>query len=289
MTNSPNFFAYQERLVSLIDHYLPEAPGNRLVEAMRYALKAGGKRLRPLMTYLTGEALSVPLEMLDHCAFAMECLHTYSLIHDDLPAMDNANLRRGKPSCHLAFDEATAILAGDALQNKAFELLAMGPLSDTIKIRCIKALAAASGETGMALGQMWDLERTTPDLNELEEMNLYKTGALIQAAVLMGAFASGVKDTKKIALFSKFGQTFGLGFQIQDDLLDVIGDTQTLGKPQGADRMNHKKTYIDLLGIPGTQQRINALYDEALTQLTVLRLGDSHLAVLIQKLQNRIF
>ncbi|HDL3852656.1 TPA: polyprenyl synthetase family protein, partial [Mannheimia haemolytica] len=228
-----------------INHFLAEklkttdSVGSPLVEAMAYAVLLGGKRVRPFLIYATGRMLGVPLEKLDHSAAAMEAIHAYSLVHDDLPAMDDDRLRRGKPTCHIAFDEATAILAGDALQSFAFELLATDPhLTDREKVAQVTELATASGAKGMCLGQSLDLiaENKAVSLEELELIHRNKTGALILSSVMMGLNLS--EHSQNLAIkqpLVNYAKAIGLAFQVQDDILDVIGDTDKIGKTVGSD------------------------------------------------------
>lgn len=246
-----------------------------LFAAMRYAVLGGGKRLRPMLVYATGEALGCDLPMLDPIAAAVEIIHAYSLIHDDLPAMDDDDLRRGKPTVHIEFDEATAILAGDALQALAFEVLAGVSASAEIRVQLIKDLAVASGSAGMAGGQSLDLaaegKRLGERLGEHDLANIHrkKTGALIHASVMMAATVAQANSEQQNGL-SRYAQAIGLAFQIQDDILDVIGDTATLGKPQGADHALEKSTYPALLGIEGAKQRATETLRQALAALAPL-------------------
>jgi farnesyl diphosphate synthase/geranylgeranyl diphosphate synthase type II len=228
----------------------------RLLEAMRYSTLAGGKRVRPVLVYAAGEALGAPLELLDAPAAAVELIHVYSLVHDDLPAMDDDDLRRGRPTCHRAFDEATAILTGDALQARAFDMLAHAStqIPAPARIEMLGVLADAIGTRGMAGGQAIDLEAVEQTLDEpaLERMHRQKTGALIRASVLLGAIVGGgsarVSDAEFAAL-AEFGAEIGLAFQIQDDILDVEGTTAKLGKRAGADAGLIKPTYPSVLGL----------------------------------------
>lgn len=231
---------------------LPEA----LHQAMRYSVLGGGKRLRPTLVYAVGNAFGVDPSALDAPAAAVEIIHAYSLIHDDLPAMDDDDLRRGKPSCHKAFGEALAILAGDALQALAFELLAReSRWSSSAQLAMLRLLSEACGSLGMAGGQAIDLAAVgrTLSLDELERMHRYKTGALIRAAVLMGALAAGCTEGPAFAALDCYGREIGLAFQIQDDLLDVLGETAIIGKPQGSDLARGKPTYPALIGIEASQ------------------------------------
>jgi farnesyl diphosphate synthase/geranylgeranyl diphosphate synthase type II len=246
----------------------------RLVEAMRYSTLAGGKRVRPVLVYATGEALGAPLELLDAPAAAVELIHVYSLVHDDLPAMDDDDLRRGRPTCHRAFDEATAILVGDALQARAFEVLANAPaaIAAGARIEMLRLLADAIGTRGMAGGQAIDLEsvKLTLDETALERMHRQKTGALIQASVLLGASAAGVSNPAQRAALAEFGAEIGLAFQIQDDILDVEGTTSALGKRAGADADRVKPTYVSVLGLDAARAAALKRRDRALAALQPL-------------------
>jgi len=254
--------AYLERIEQVLDRALrPPATGSqRLLEAMRYSALGGGKRLRPTLVYTTGEALGAPLEWLDDPAAAVELIHVYSLVHDDLPAMDDDDLRRGRPSCHKAFDEATAILAGDALQAVAFELLAgsaeQGPPEALRRLAMVRLLAVGIGTAGMAGGQAIDLESVGQRLAlaDLQRMHRLKTGALIETSVLLGAAAAGVLGGTLWAALREYGAAIGLAFQIQDDILDVTGTTAAIGKIAGADAAHHKPTYTSLLGLDGARE-----------------------------------
>lgn len=245
----------------------PDSQQPDLAEAMAYSIFNGGKRIRPTLVYATGEALGAPdAAGLDTLAAAIECVHAYSLVHDDLPAMDDDDLRRGKPTCHIAFNEATAILAGDALQTLAFQWLAEDPdLGASLKVALISRLAHASGMHGMVLGQAIDLGAVNRSLNvsELERMHQRKTGALISASVATAARICQASDAQIRAL-EHYGHAVGLAFQVQDDILDVTSDTVTLGKHSGADSKLNKPTYVTLLGLEGAQQRADELYKDAL-------------------------
>jgi geranylgeranyl pyrophosphate synthase len=246
----------------------------RLLEAMRYSTLAGGKRVRPVLVYATGEALGAPLELLDAPAAAVELMHVYSLVHDDLPAMDNDDLRRGRPTCHRAFDEATAILTGDALQARAFDMLAhaSAQIPAAARIEMLRVLADAIGTRGMAGGQAMDLEAVKQKLDEraLERMHRLKTGALIQASVLLGAIAgagaAGMADDERAAL-AQYGAEIGLAFQIQDDILDVEGTTSALGKRAGADADLVKPTYPSVLGLEPARAQALERRDRAIAAL----------------------
>lgn len=255
------------RIDSHLQQVVPQA-SSRLTEAMHYSLFNGGKRIRPILTYASAMALGNLSSMVDTAAAAVECIHAYSLIHDDLPAMDNDDLRRGKPTCHIAFDEATAILAGDALQCLAFELLSQANAKNAISL--IKTLSQASGARGMALGQAIDLEAVNQQLSlsELENMHRHKTGALIEASVIMGAITTDQLNPSTETALRRYGQAVGLAFQVQDDILDVTGTTSTLGKRQGADASLNKPTYVTLLGLEQARQRVEELHQHALNALS---------------------
>jgi len=282
----------QARINRVLDQLLPsiESKPQRLHEAMRYSALSGGKRVRPFLVYAAGECLGVDQQTLDLPAAAVEMIHVYSLIHDDLPAMDDDDLRRGQPTNHKAFDEATAILAGDALQALAFQRLAEAsptyPLDPAIRLRLLAILAKAAGASGMVGGQAIDLAAVGHRLNEheLEYMHLRKTGALIQASVLMGAYcAPSVKETEIEALRS-FARHIGLAFQVQDDILDIESDTAVLGKPQGADQAADKPTYPSILGIAAAKQKLYDLHEQALAALEPF----DHQANTLRKLANFI-
>jgi farnesyl diphosphate synthase len=257
---------YLQRLACAMDIYLPSAATDpeRLHEAMRYAC-SGGKHLRALLVYACGEALGVPPERLDPPACAVEFIHAYSLVHDDLPGMDNDDLRRGHPTVHKAYDEATAILVGDALLTLAFGVLASAPALDTDqRARMTGCLATAAGSLGMVGGQAVDMasEGCELSLGQLESMHGRKTGALIRAACQLGGMAAGISDPVRLAL-DRYGAALGLAFQIQDDVLDQIADTATLGKTAGKDQAQHKSTFPSLLGLDQAQMRAAALFDDA--------------------------
>ena len=268
---------YQQRSEQQLDHYLQLAdPGTpRLLQAMRYSTLGGGKRLRPILVYCTGEALGAQLPALDAAAAAVELIHAYSLIHDDLPAMDDDDLRRGLPTCHKAFDEGTAVLAGDALQALAFAVLAedqLAPISAAARLLALQLLAQGIGTAGMAGGQAIDLEAVGRQLTlaELEGMHRRKTGALITTSVLLGAVSAGTEPGPLLDALRVYGDELGLAFQIQDDILDVTGDTATIGKQAGADAALNKPTYPSLLGLEGARQRAADARDRALAALAPL-------------------
>jgi farnesyl diphosphate synthase len=239
---------------------------------MRYSvIGGGGKRIRPAMVYAAGEATSADRNILDTPACAVEMIHAYSLIHDDLPAMDDDDLRRGQATCHKAFDEATAILAGDALQAHAFEILAASslPIDDERRLRMIRLLATASGSEGMAGGQAIDLAAVghTLTLEELEAMHRRKTGALIKASILLGAMCSPAITEDELIQLGYYADCIGLSFQIQDDILDVIGDTETLGKHSGSDEKMQKPTYPSILGLEASRTLALEQHEQALTHI----------------------
>lgn len=272
--------SFRSRIEDFLDSTLPRADTapERLHAAMRYAVLGGGKRVRPALLYLTGEALGVPAERLDAPAAAVEIIHAYSLVHDDLPAMDDDDLRRGRPTCHRAFDEATAILAGDALQILAFELLSTDAAmvsNPHNRMAIIRELASASGTAGMAGGQAIDLwvQGREPDVTTLENMHALKTGALINASVLMAAWSADDPDPTVLDALGRFGKAIGLAFQIQDDILDIEGDTETLGKTAGADSARDKPTYPSVVGLEQARRRAAELCDQAIEALS--NLGES--------------
>ena len=246
-----------------------------LVEAMHYGALLGGKRLRPFLVYATGNMFSVSQSTLDAPAAAVECIHAYSLIHDDLPAMDDDDLRRGQPTCHIKYGEANAILAGDALQTLAFSILSEAPMpevSDRDRLAMIAELAQASGVAGMCGGQALDLdaEGQQVDLASLERIHRHKTGALIRAAVRLGALSAGERGRAALPILDNYAQCIGLAFQVQDDILDVVGDTATLGKRQGADQQLGKSTYPALLGLEQARIKARDLIDDAHRSLSLL-------------------
>ena len=266
--------ACQQRVELALDarlpaaHILPQA----LHQAMRYSVLDGGKRTRPLLTYATGQALGLSEAELDAQACAVEFIHVYSLIHDDLPAMDNDDLRRGKPTCHKAFDEATAILAGDALQALAFEILSTDKsilVDAAARLQMITVLAKASGSQGMVGGQAIDLAAVGVQLSlpELENMHIHKTGALIRASVNLAVLSKSGLDPLIAKHLDHYAKCIGLSFQVKDDILDVESDTATLGKTQGKDVDNDKPTYPALLGMAGAKQKAVELHEQAVASL----------------------
>lgn len=246
-----------------------------LVEAMHYGALLGGKRLRPFLVYATGGMFGISQSTLDAPAAAVECIHAYSLMHDDLPAMDDDDLRRGLPTCHIKFGEASAILAGDALQTLAFSILADAPMPEVAardRLAMVAELAHASGVAGMCGGQALDLaaEGEQVSLQALEQIHRHKTGALIRAAVRMGALSAGDKGREALPYLDSYAQNIGLAFQVQDDILDVVGDTATLGKRQGADQQLGKSTYPALLGLEQARIKARDLIDDARQALSLL-------------------
>ncbi|MCL1048583.1 (2E,6E)-farnesyl diphosphate synthase [Shewanella abyssi] len=266
---------YQERinlqLSSHIDALADIDP--QLKAAMKHGALIGGKRIRPFLVYAIGDMLKVKLETLDSCAAAIECVHAYSLIHDDLPAMDDDALRRGQPTVHIAYDEATAILAGDALQALAFEIISepIENITPSQNLAMVKALANASGYSGMCGGQAMDLTATDKqiELATLIQLHKLKTGALIRCAVEFAIIAAKINDEERQALLD-FADAIGLAFQVQDDVLDIIASTEELGKPQGSDTDSNKSTYPKLLGLEGAQKTASSLIEDALSALAKL-------------------
>ncbi|PQQ42814.1 (2E,6E)-farnesyl diphosphate synthase [Photorhabdus luminescens] len=248
---------------------------NPLVHAMQHGTLLGGKRLRPFLVYAVGEMFGLSANNLDAPAAAVECIHAFSLIHDDLPVMDNDDLRRGQPTCHIKFGEAHAILAGDALQALAFEILSKREMPDVTtadRLEMLAELATASGVAGMCGGQALDLaaEGKHIDLHMLEKIHRHKTGALIRSAVRMGAYGAGQRGHDVLPELDQYAQAIGLAFQVQDDILDVIGDTEMIGKRQGSDQQLGKSTYPALLGLEQAQKKAYELYQEALQALNKL-------------------
>ena len=276
---------YQTRVQAVLDAALPDSDliPQRLHAAQRYAVLGRGKRLRPLLVYCTGEALQIPAAVLDAPAAAVELIHSYSLVHDDLPAMDNDDLRRGQPTTHRAFDEATAILAGDALQVLAFSLLSRDRtpgIGGDARLKMIQILADASGTAGMAGGQAIDLAAVgrALTLEELEAMHRLKTGALIRASVLMAAACSPDLSAANWDALDGYAQDIGLAFQIQDDILDVEGNTEEIGKTSGADAARDKPTYPSVMGLEAAKSRARELMQRACERLVSLGDGAQVLA-----------
>ena len=278
MTLDPAFQVFlgdcRLRVERTLDQWLPAEATQpaKLHRAMRYAALGEGKRVRPVLVYATGQALGADAACLDPAACAVELIHAYSLVHDDLPAMDDDDLRRGRATCHKAFDEATAILAGDALQTLAFRVLCEDdqlciPASD--RLRMIAELAHASGSRGMAGGQALDMEATGVeiDLAQLENLHIHKTGALILASARLGALAAGAGADPRLAGLERYAKCIGLAFQVHDDVLDVDGETATLGKTQGKDAAADKATYPALIGLDAARDMARRLTDEALDNI----------------------
>jgi geranylgeranyl pyrophosphate synthase len=286
--------ACQARIERVLDEVLrlPDPGTERLRDAMRYSTLGGGKRLRPILVYLTGESFGAPLARLDAPAAAVELIHVYSLVHDDLPAMDDDDLRRGRPTCHRVYDEGTAVLVGDALQALAFSVLAHEPMAGTApeaRLEMIRVLARAIGTGGMAGGQAVDLEAvgSTLAVGAVENMHRRKTGALIQGSVLLGALAAGVSGGPELAALGHFGAEIGLAFQIQDDILDVEGDPELLGKSTGADAAHSKPTYPSTAGLDAARARARELRDAAIAALEPFGARASALAELAHFVVNR--
>jgi len=280
-----NHQLYQQRINDFLAKQLNNLVVNdeKLLAAMRYGLLIGGKRLRPYLAYITGESLGAEQTDIDAIAGALECIHAYSLLHDDLPAMDDDDLRRGKPTCHKAFDEASAILAGDALQTLAFDILANHQFSEKIQpkqIKLIQQLVAASGYQGMCGGQALDLSATNISINlqQLETLHSLKTGALLQAAVLMAAECSPNINLKEKSILKKYAQLIGLAYQVQDDIIDITSTEEELGKPSGSDVAANKSTYPALLGLQGAQEKAENLFQQALQALASLPYNTQPLA-----------
>lgn len=270
--------AHQSRFEEVLRHLLPqpEVVPQRLHQAMRYAVLEGGKRVRPLLAFAAAELMGASEQRANIAAAAVELIHAYSLVHDDMPCMDDDVLRRGKPTCHVQYDDATALLVGDALQTLAFQLLAEHHLSDDVsrQLEMIKLLSVASGSRGMAGGQAIDLDSVGKSLSlpELENMHVHKTGALIRAAILLGAYCGAVTPEQLVKL-DRYGKCIGLAFQVVDDVLDSEADTATLGKTAGKDADNDKPTYVTLLGVQAARDMAQRLHAEALHCL--MEFGDA--------------
>jgi farnesyl diphosphate synthase len=273
---------------------LSQLPESRLRDAMQYALLNGGKRMRPLLVNLVGGMLGAEQQDINATSLALECIHAYSLIHDDLPAMDDDALRRGKPTCHIQFGESTAILAGDALQTMAFDAissLSMSAFANTQRLQLIHELAKASGASGMCLGQSLDLIATNEQIEVEALMHLHslKTGALLIASVRMGAIICEQAKETDLSILSTFAQHIGLAFQIQDDILDVTADTETLGKQQGSDVTNNKTTFVTQLGLDGARTALSSHHEQALTALEALPYNTKTLEMFTDYMMTRTF
>ena len=260
-TDAP-FLRWAQRVETALGHALPaeSLPPKRLHGAMRHAVLGGGKRIRPLLVYAAGQLFDTDERWLDAPAAAVELIHAYSLVHDDLPAMDDDALRRGRPTVHVAFDEATAILAGDALQSLAFELLAEAPVASELRVAWLRTLSVATGAAGMCGGQALDMAATGQSLTlaDLERMHRLKTGALIRASVRMGAMGGSI-DEGTLKLLDTFADALGLAFQVRDDILDVESDSEQLGKTAGKDAAQAKSTYPALMGMDGAKAKLTEL------------------------------
>jgi farnesyl diphosphate synthase len=264
--------ARQTRVEAALERALPAADiaPRRLHEAMRYAVLGGGKRIRPLLAYAAGEATDAPADPVDRVAAAVELIHVYSLVHDDLPCMDNDVLRRGKPTVHVQYDEATALLVGDSLQSLAFGVLAAAPIgAAAVQVDMLGRLATAAGSRGMAGGQAVDLDSLGKQLSvpELEFMHVHKTGALIRASVLLGAQCGSALDAGRLDALDRYAKCIGLAFQVVDDVLDATASTATLGKTAGKDADDNKPTYVSVLGVEAARKFACELLDEALASL----------------------
>lgn len=265
----------QNQVENALEHWLPTPSilPEKLHEAMRYAALSGGKRIRPVLVYATGKALGGSTNQLNGPACAVELIHAYSLVHDDLPAMDDDDLRRGQPTCHKKFDEATAILVGDALQTLAFQVLCKDEtlrVTPEIRLEMLKTLTMASGSRGMAGGQALDLmaEGENLDLAQLENLHIHKTGALIRASVRLGTLANQSTNDEQSQKLDHYAKCIGLAFQVRDDILDIEGNTKTLGKTQGKDQAQLKSTYPALLGLQGARDTAERLRTNALDSLS---------------------
>jgi farnesyl diphosphate synthase len=278
-----------QAILKSFDDQVSAASG--LKTAMHYAATGGGKRVRPLLIYATASLTGKELDQVpgvDACAVAVELFHTYSLVHDDLPCMDNDDLRRGRPTVHKAFDEASALLVGDALQTMAFQLIAQSALNDAQKVQVITSLSTAGGMAGMAGGQAIDLASVGKQLkqNELEQMHRLKTGALLRAAVQIGAITVNLNEQEKKSL-DIFASSLGLAFQVVDDVLDASSDSQTLGKTAGKDAAANKPTFVSLMGLDGAREFARQLHQEALDSLGIWGDNADLLRAIASKVVNR--
>ena len=280
---------------AFLQQALPREPSiaPHLLEAMRYVVGGGGKRLRPALVVATATSLGSDREIALAPAAAVEFLHSYSLVHDDLPAMDDDALRRGRPTCHLAYDEATAILVGDALQALAFELIASAPqLGEASRLQMTSLLADAAGWRNMVGGQALDIKETGGqdlDIQTLNGLHAAKTGALIRTSVQFGCIVAGHKDDDRFVSLSRFGDNIGLAYQITDDILDVAGKTETLGKSVGSDARQKKNTYPTLIGLDESRRAASNLHEESMDMLSHLNLNMSPLASLVEKFIDRSY
>lgn len=295
LTNGESFGVktkiYQKRIddfmLDILNTNYPQP--SKLVNALSYSLMSGGKRIRPLLSYATAQALGIDLSQADFVAASIEMIHAYSLIHDDLPVMDNDNMRRGKPTCHVQFDDATAILAGDALQAMAFEVLSYIDAEPTTIVQLFRMLSLSCGVLGMAGGQSLDLESENKQLDKsaMDNIHQLKTGALISASIeMIGLLCNDCSKETKLAL-SKYAYDFGMAFQIIDDVLDVIGDEATIGKPVGSDESNNKSTYPSIMGLEVSKKAALSHSQNAVEQLKLLPGDTSYLQYLAQYLVSR--
>jgi len=289
--------AIQKQMEDVLDRTLPQAniAPQRLHEAMRYAVLGGGKRVRALLAHAAGEFCQADQDKVNAAAAAVEMIHAYSLVHDDMPCMDDDDLRRGKPSCHKKFDDATALLVGDALQSLAFQVISSdtntGGTNTKQQLAMVHLLAIASGSRGMAGGQAIDLASVGQNLTqtELEHMHIHKTGALIRAAALLGAYSANAVDTARLHAIDHYAQSIGLAFQVVDDILDAEADTATLGKTAGKDAYSNKPTYVTILGLARAKQLAQELYDNALEPLASYGAEAHRLQQLAQFITQRSF
>lgn len=272
-----------QRLKTILNDY----PKSKVKEAMLYSLQAGGKRIRPFIVLQVIRAYNQNYHDYIDIACALEMIHTYSLIHDDLPGMDNDDLRRGKPTCHKQFGEATAILAGDGLLNEAVNVIIKTSLASDLKIALISCLYQASGISGMIYGQELDIENENKKLSidKLNTIHHYKTGKLLSCAFQLGGLIASLQDVK---VLKEIGYKVGLAFQIQDDILDVISDSKTLGKPVGSDASNHKETYTTLIGVEASQKEVNKLFKEAIELVYSLSINHGLIIEIIELLWKRV-
>ena len=272
-----------QRLKTILNDY----PKSKVKEAMLYSLQAGGKRIRPFIVLQVIRAYNQNNHDYIDIACALEMIHTYSLIHDDLPGMDNDDLRRGKPTCHKQFGEATAILAGDGLLNEAVNIIIKTSLASDLKIALISCLYQASGISGMIYGQELDIENENKKLSidKLNTIHHYKTGKLLSCAFQLGGLIASPQDVK---VLKEIGYKVGLAFQIQDDILDVISDSKTLGKPVGSDASNHKETYTTLIGVEASQKEVNKLFKEAIELVYSLSINHGLIIEIIELLWKRV-
>ena len=272
-----------QRLKTILNDY----PKSKVKEAMLYSLQAGGKRIRPFIVLQVIRAYNQNYHDYIDIACALEMIHTYSLIHDDLPGMDNDDLRRGKPTCHKQFGEATAILAGDGLLNEAVNIIIKTSLASDLKIALISCLYQASGISGMIYGQELDIENENKKLSidKLNTIHHYKTGKLLSCAFQLGGLIASPQDVK---VLKEIGYKVGLAFQIQDDILDVISDSKTLGKPIGSDASNHKETYTTLIGVEASQKEVDKLFKEAIELVYSLSINHGLIIEIIELLWKRV-